>query len=92
MRENASHFSASPDKVVVMGGSAGANLSCAVTLSVIEKEPELKPRGLVVACASTIHPSIIPEEYKDFWHPEQLIDSAMLDRKSMMTCMGMYNH
>ena len=75
-----------------MGGSAGANLSCAVTLSVIEKEPGLKPRGLIAACASTIHPSIIPEEYKNFWHPERLADSAMLDRKSMMTCMGIYHN
>ena len=74
-----------------MGGSAGANISCAVTLSIIEKEPELKPRGLIVACASTIHPSIIPEEYKDFWHPERLVDSALLDRKSMMACMGRYH-
>jgi acetyl esterase/lipase len=90
MLENASRFSASADKAVIMGGSSGANLSCAVTLSMVGKEPGLKPRGLVVACSSTIHPSIIPEEYKDFWHPEQLADSAMLDRKSMMTCMGTY--
>jgi acetyl esterase/lipase len=90
MWSKASLFSASSDKVVVMGGSAGANLACAVVISVVEKEPILKPKGLIMACSCTIHPSVIPEEYnkKEFWDPERLADSALLDRESMMTCMG----
>jgi acetyl esterase/lipase len=70
-----------------MGGSAGGNLSAAVTLSLID-QPELKPRGIIVACASTVYPTAIPEEYKSFWHPEKLPDAAMLDRTAMMTAMG----
>jgi acetyl esterase/lipase len=88
MRANALSFSASADRAVLMGGSSGGNLACATTLSIID-EGEPKPRGLIVACATTIYPSEIPEEYKSFWHPEQTLDAAMLNRAAMMPCMGM---
>lgn len=72
-----------------MGGSAGANLACAVVLSVIEKEPFLKPSGLVMACASTIHPSVIPNEYnnKEFWDPERLADSTHSNRITSLVAL-----
>jgi acetyl esterase/lipase len=88
MRINASSFSASADKAVIMGGSAGANLACAITLSLVD-EPEIKPRGLIVACSSTIDPKAIPDQLKSFWHPERFLDAAMLNREAMTPCLGM---
>jgi acetyl esterase/lipase len=70
-----------------MGGSAGGNLSAAVALSLID-QPELQPKGVIVACATTIHPDVIPDEYKSYWHPELLADSAMLNRDAIKPCMG----
>jgi acetyl esterase/lipase len=89
MKENAAKYSAHPEKAVIMGGSAGGNLSTAVTLSVLD-DPKLKPQGLLCACASTIDPEHIPEEYKSFWQPEKLLDSAMLNRKAMKPCFGRF--
>jgi acetyl esterase/lipase len=89
MKENASSYSANPDKAVVMGGSAGGNLAVAVALSVAG-DPKLKPQGVLCACASTINPDHIPEEYKSFWHPERLLDSAMLNRGAMEPCLGRF--
>jgi acetyl esterase/lipase len=87
VKDNASRLSANPEKVVIMGGSAGGNLSIAVTLSVLH-DPTLKPNGVISACSSTIDPSVIPEEYKSFWQPDRLLDSAMLNRKAMEPCFG----
>jgi acetyl esterase/lipase len=89
MHTNASSFSASPNKSVIMGGSAGGNLSTAVTLSLIN-EPDLIPQGLIVACATTIDPNSIPEEYLSFWQPERFLDAAMLNREAMTPCLGTY--
>lgn len=72
-----------------MGGSAGGNLTGGVALSIIDKEPDLAPKGVVIACASTIHPDVIPEKYRSLWNPERLADAAMLNREAMMPCMGM---
>jgi acetyl esterase/lipase len=71
-----------------MGGSSGGNLAGAVTLSIID-EANHKPRGVIVACASVVYPTVIPEEYKSFWHPERTLDAAMLNREAMMPCLGM---
>jgi acetyl esterase/lipase len=87
MKENASKYSANPDKVVVMGGSAGGNLAVAITLSLAD-DPKWKPQGVLCACASTIDPDCIPEEYRSYWQPEKLLDSAMLNRTTMKPCLG----
>jgi acetyl esterase/lipase len=92
MVENFRRLRGDIDKKVIMGGSAGANLCLAVALSLLDEQKRLQPNLIVAACPSTIYPSAIPEEYKGLWHPEKLVDSAMLDRKSMMTCMSKLNN
>jgi acetyl esterase/lipase len=87
MKENASKYSANPERAVLMGGSCGGNLAIAVTLSVVDN-PKLKPQGVLCACASTIDPDHIPDEYKSLWNPERLLDSAMLTRSAMKPCLG----
>jgi acetyl esterase/lipase len=87
MRENAASLSASVDKTIIMGGSSGGNLAGAVALSV---EANQKACGLIMACANTIYPTVIPEEYKSYWHPEQTLDSAMVSRDAMMQFLGTY--
>ena len=89
MHANASSFSASPSKKIIMGGSAGGNLSGAVALS-FAGDKELKPKGLIMACPFVIEPSQLPEEYKGWWHPERYLDAAMLNREAMMPCMGAF--
>ncbi|KAF2403807.1 hypothetical protein EJ06DRAFT_527408 [Trichodelitschia bisporula] len=86
MLENATRFGARPGPAVIMGGSAGGNLSAAVALKLAD-EPDVKPRGIVVAAASTVHPDFIPEEYKSYWHPERVADAALLNREAMMACL-----
>lgn len=89
MHANASSFPASPSKKIIMGGSAGGNLSGAVALS-FTGDGELKPKGLIMACPFTIEPSQLPEEYKGWWHPERYLDAAMLNREAMTPCMDAY--
>lgn len=91
MCTEASKYGADLSKAFVMGGSAGANLSAAIALKLCD-DAKLKPKGLIMACPFTCHPSVLPEEYKSWWHPERYLDAAMLNRAAMEPCMGEIKH
>ncbi|KAF4766162.1 hypothetical protein HAV15_010665 [Penicillium sp. str.  len=59
------HFSLS--SVVLMGGSAGANLAFGVALKLVESGLEDKVRGIVALVPCTIHPDAVPEDKKEYF-------------------------
>ncbi|OCL07406.1 alpha/beta-hydrolase [Glonium stellatum] len=87
---NRPNLSTTTTNPIIMGGPSGANLTCAVALSLANDEA-LKPQGLILACPFAIEPSCLPEEYQEWWHPERYLDAAMLDRKAMGPCVDAYN-
>jgi versiconal hemiacetal acetate esterase len=61
---NASTFNASTDKVILAGGSAGANLAIATTLRLIDQDSQMLPYGLFLAVPVTMDPRAVPAELR----------------------------
>lgn len=61
---NASTFSCIPDAVFITGLSAGGNLAIGTTLKAIDGGYGDKIKGLVAIVPVTIHPDVVPAEYK----------------------------
>jgi versiconal hemiacetal acetate esterase len=91
MMDNASAYGGDPSMAYAIGGSAGDNLAIAVTLKVVTTPGLTPPKALLSSCTSSIEPSVIPEKYKEDWHPDEFLDSAFLDRKCMETCIGKHS-
>jgi versiconal hemiacetal acetate esterase len=90
MRENIAAYGGNPSLCYVIGGSAGGNLAIAVALMIISTPGLSPPKAIISSCLSTCEPSVIPEKYRNDWHPEEYLDAAFLNRKCMETCIGRY--
>jgi len=89
MHANASKFGGDNTKKFIMGGSAGGNLTACVGLK-YATNPELRPSGLIVACAQTCDVSAFPEKYKRRFTPEKYTDSPLIGREIMLQAAEWY--
>lgn len=87
MHANASKYGGDSKKKFIMGGSAGGSLTASVGLKYCSNT-ELRPSGLVIACAQTCDVDAFPEEYKQRYTPEKFADSPMIGREIMLQASG----
>lgn len=89
MHNNASTYGGDSKKKFIMGGSAGGNLTACVGLK-YTSNPELRPAGLIIACAPMCDVNAFPEEYKKRFTPEKYTDSPMIGRGIMLQAVEWY--
>lgn len=78
MYNHAPEFGASQHRKFIMGASAGGNLSASVALK-FASDPELRASGLLVSCMTSCDPSALPVDYKDRYHPENYVDTPVIN-------------
>ncbi|KXT05094.1 hypothetical protein AC578_7573 [Pseudocercospora eumusae] len=77
---NAERLGSQPDKVLLMGVSAGATLALAAALKLIDDKKDDHLQGVVACQPFTIHPDAVPEEFRNSYksydeHAEHTVDT-----------------
>jgi versiconal hemiacetal acetate esterase len=78
------HFSLS--SVLLMGGSAGANLAFGVALRLVDAGVGDKVRGIVALVPCTVHPDAVPEDKKEHFTAHQENAFRTVNTSAAMKC------
>lgn len=82
--ENAQRLGGRPQKVVLMGHSAGASFALASALNLITHRKTGYLQGLVVCSPSTIHPEAVPDDFKGRYSSYVEHDQHTINTKAAM--------
>ena len=90
MLDNAGKYGGDASHRLMMGGSAGGNLTAATTLRIIDMADDNvpKPTGIIVAVPVVLHPDTVPEEYRSWLHLDNYLGTPMVDRLTVTTACG----
>jgi acetyl esterase/lipase len=87
MHENAPTHGGDPGQRYIMGGSAGGNLTAAVSLK-YATDLDLKARGLCIFVPATCEPSVLPDEYRARYTPDLYADAPMIGNELLTQARG----
>ena len=90
MAKSAKQLGGDASKLFFVGGSAGGNLSLTTTLKVLDDgDPSIRPKGVFALCpavAAIAAVDELPEELKQYEHPDAYEGTAMIDKAAVVTC------
>ncbi|KAK3717617.1 hypothetical protein LTR37_005684 [Vermiconidia calcicola] len=94
MAKSAKQLGGDASKLFFVGGSAGGNLSLTTTLKVLDDgDPSIRPKGVFALCpavAAIAAVDELPEELKQYEHPDAYEGTAMIDKAAVVTCGNAY--
>lgn len=82
--DNADGLGSQPDKVLLMGVSAGATLALATGLKLVDEKRVGELQGVVACQPFAIHPDAVPEEFQDSYTSYAEHDQHTIDTKAAM--------
>jgi acetyl esterase/lipase len=92
MVEVAKEIGGDHEKLFTVGGSAGGNLALSTALKIIDDGWSAgRLEGVFALCPGTYMPQaadMLPEELKQYDHPDAYPDAALINKEVYATCAG----